>query len=180
MPKVLTDFLVDDIMISLKRGETSVLFPITFRPNKLFLQGEFLMKKNLTKAIAAFTMALSLFSVTNVSASDYVRQVVYVGTNQTWSGSYNINRSGKWSNCLARCYSVYPANGGTDNFRYVQTAIFDGSTQISNTEVLDEQATISTQVFIYNGYINLSTVSFKYRGNNPNYDANCDVSRDGL
>lgn len=138
------------------------------------------MKKNLTKAIVAFTMALSLLSITSVSASDYVRQIVYVGTSQTWSDSYNINRSGKWSNCLARCYSVYPANGGNDNFRYVQTAIFSGSTQISNTEVLDEQATLSTQVFIYNGYMNLSTVSFKYRGNNPNYDANCDVSRDGL
>ncbi len=138
------------------------------------------MKVKIRKRVLALVLAALFLSGSTASASSF-DTTVYVGTNQNWSYSQWVTRTKKWSNCLARCYAVYPPNGGVDNFRYVQTAIFNSvGTQISNTHVLDEQATSSTPVFIYNGYLNLDTVYFKYRGNNPDYDAYCHVYGDGL
>ena len=121
------------------------------------------MKVKIRKRVLSLVLVALFLSGSTASASSF-DTTVYVGTNQNWSYSQWVTRTKKWSNCLARCYAVYPPNGGVDNFRYVQTAIFNSvGTQISNTHVLDEQETYSTQVFIYNGRCRMALLhEFRY------------------
>lgn len=121
-------------------------------------------------------IALSLFVIlvlqTNVFAA---RTVLTLPKNQAWV-TQSTTRTGNFNDLHARCYSVYPTSGGTDNYKKIQVRATNSSgTVITSTETLVETASTATSLAIRNGYLGISTVKFQFRGNDPALSAYADV-----
>lgn len=132
-----------------------------------------------SKLITAVTvMAMCIMTAVPVKAASNV--VVYLPKNQLWTGPYSASRSGNNRYVSAKCNSVYPLSG-TDNYTQIQVTVVSNN----NTTILEgEVATLTegqnmTRLNIKNGYLNLRTVYFKFRGNKPELDANAVVSYEG-
>lgn len=92
---------------------------------------------------------------------------VNLKANQAWSNKYSVSRTGNYSYVSARCKSVYPSSG-EDNFKYIQTRIVNSSgTLLMDDDYvkLNEEDANATHIYIKNGYLNISTVNFEFRGN---------------
>ena len=106
------------------------------------------------------------------------RTTLTLPANQTWQ-SISTSRTGSFSDLHARCYSVYPTSGGTDNYTKIQCRATNGSVAIVDTVTLKETASTATSLPIYNGYLGTTTVKFQFRGNNPDLAAYADVYYSG-
>ena len=77
-------------------------------------------------------------------------------------------------------YDKGGTNGGTDNLRYIQAGITDRSgVQMSDAVRLDERATTSSKIKIYEGKFNITSIMFRFRGNDPNIEAKTSVTYSG-
>lgn len=90
---------------------------------------------------------------------------VYTGTlvlpSSTSSANYrtNMTRSGNYSYVGVKINSVYPTNGGTDNYYYANAAIFSASMlQISNKTLINESSSGYTNISITEGYLNNTAI----------------------
>ena len=138
------------------------------------------MKKKLTVIISVIMM-ICLLAGTQVFASD-TRENIYVGANKSWKICKSVSRSAKYYDAYARAFAVYPTDGGTDNYQYLQVALTNTrGTLITNSEytLLKEYNTTSTSIRIKNGYLATTSVIFKFRGNSPNCDAFAYVQYNG-
>ncbi len=133
------------------------------------------MKNFFIKAIVTLMTLASIATMGCVHA--YAKTTtVTVDVDQIWTDLDSISRSGKYSYLVMRNIAVYPSSGVEDNFRYIQgNAKNSSGTQICNIVKLDEQSTKATEVPIYEGYLNTSSVIFRFRGNSPNYGAHAEV-----
>ncbi|MFQ8599359.1 MAG: hypothetical protein ACLSAP_01340 [Oscillospiraceae bacterium] len=120
------------------------------------------MKKKVATCIAV-VLALSAIFCVNVFA---VRKTITLGANQVWTSTENVSRSGKYSYGSARCYSVYPVNGGLDFFDKIQVQICTTvGVPISQIVVLSEKITVEGKIPLMEGYLNQKAIIFKFRGN---------------
>jgi len=133
------------------------------------------MKKSVKKALVTMMALASLGCMSCVNASA-ANTTVELDLNQTWTYVGPCTRSGRFSYLSMRNLAVYPRYGGTDNFRYIQgDAVDDNGYKICDTLTLDEQSSIASFPTIYEGYYDADTIYFRFRGNNPNYEAKADV-----
>lgn len=134
------------------------------------------MRTKIKRIIPAFLVAVTIIG-TGISTYAASKVSITLAANQAWTKKYSASRSKQNSNVLARCHSVYPRYGGTDNFEKIQCRIVDGTgTQMCYEVVkLSETATSNTSIPIRNGFLNVSTVYFQFRGNS-NSAANAVVS----
>lgn len=131
-----------------------------------------------SKLVTAVTvMAMCAMMAMSVGAASNV--VVYLPANQLWSGSYSVSRSGAYGYVSAECNSVYPLSG-SDNFTQIQVTVVSNN----NTTIMDGGYTVLKEgagmyrLRIKDGYLNLKTVYFKFRGNSSSA-ANAVVSYEG-
>jgi len=130
------------------------------------------MKKKIAAVISTVLMIV-LIAGTNVFA---VRETIPLGANQVWNTRSAVARSTYYSYVAARCYAVYPPNGGNDNFTRVQVRAKNASgIVITSIVTLYETADTTTSIDIFEGYLNATSVTFQFRGNDPDYAATADV-----
>ena len=124
------------------------------------------MKAKIKRIIPVF-LVVSAIMGTGISTYAASKVSITLAANQAWTKKYAASRSKQNSNVLARCHSVYPRYGGTDNFQKIQCRIVDGAgTQMCYEVVtLSETATGNTSIPIRNGFLNASTAYFQFRGN---------------
>lgn len=133
------------------------------------------MKKSIKKALATMMALASLGCIGCVNASAATTTVT-LELNQTWTTVGPCTRSGRYSYIAMRNQAVYPRYGGTDNFRYIQGGAVDGNGyNICDTITLDEQSGSASYPSIYEGRLDTTDVTFRFRGNNPNYEAKTEV-----
>lgn len=129
-----------------------------------------MMKK--IKVYLATILVLSFIVGTNVSAA-----TVTVWLNQEWCTGFTISRSKNYSYAMSKCESVYPLTSGIkDTYTKLQVNLKNSSGTIigKKTIVLTEGEGYS-KIDIEEGYLNLSTVSGVYRGNDPDKSAKAEV-----
>lgn len=131
-----------------------------------------------SKLITAVTvMAMCIMTAVPVGAASNV--VVYLPQNQLWTGAYSTSRSTAYSYVSAECNSVYPLSG-SDNFTQIQVTVVSNN----NTTILKGEVATLTEgqgmksLTIKDGYLDLRTVYFKFRGNSSSA-ANAVVSYQG-
>lgn len=118
----------------------------------------------------AFVFAL-LFS----SHAFAARTTLTLPEDQVWV-SISTERTGKYKTVYARLFSVYPTDGGKDNFTRIQVRVTSSSgTVMSNRITLYETNTSSTTIQLKDGTLANKKIKFQFRGNNPNYGAKADV-----
>ncbi len=133
------------------------------------------MKKSIKKALVTMMALASLGCMGCINASA-TNATVTLNLNQEWTNTSSCSRSGRYSYLAMRNLAVYPRYGGTDNFRYIQgDAVDTNNYKICETLTLDEQSREASYPTIYEGSYNVSSVKFRFRGNNPNYEAKADV-----
>ena len=134
------------------------------------------MKKKIVSVVSMVLLLCMVFS-TNLYASEFARETITLGKNQTWNIRQVVPRTMKYSVAYTRCYAVYPLDGGSDTFTKIKAQLrtSDKSTVISNTITLYETFTDITPITIKEGYLNSSSIRFAFSGNNPDYAANADV-----
>lgn len=92
----------------------------------------------------------------------------------------STTRTGNYSYGEARCLSVYPFNGGTDNYHKIQAKITSSSNSaISDVVVLDERNTTNTKLYIKEGNLGIKNIKFGFKGNDPELSAKASVSYNG-
>lgn len=91
---------------------------------------------------------------------------IYLSVNQYWMTQPAVQRSGAYSYVEAQCLAVHPAvAGGADNLRYIQAhATTEGGTNITGITTLDERDSSPSSLTLKEGYLNVSTVVFEFRG----------------
>lgn len=136
-------------------------------------------KKVINGVLIVFLMCM-VFGTNAFALSASKRETIYLQANQKWNGRAGITRTGAYSEVYARCYSVYPTNGGTDKFTRIQVKISTiPGEDISDIYTLNETSTGNTSIKIKEGYLTTSTVRFSFRGNDPDYAAYADVYQNG-
>ena len=121
------------------------------------------MKAKIKRIIPVFLIVLAIMG-TGISTYAASKVSITLAANQAWTKTYAASRSKQNSDVLARCHSVYPRYGGTDNFQKIQCRIVDGAgTQMCYEVVtLSETATGNTSIPIRNGFLNASTAYFNF------------------
>ncbi|SEN56741.1 hypothetical protein SAMN04488134_101374 [Amphibacillus marinus] len=133
------------------------------------------MKKTMFKILSVLFFCSLVFG-SNVFAA---RETLNLPSRQSWVDKA-ATRSGTYNDVRARLYSVYPPNGGTDNFTRIQVVVATpGNLHITDTVTLNETATSNTSIKLRNGTLNNRSIKFRFRGNNPDYAAKADVEWQG-
>lgn len=132
------------------------------------------MKKMYTIIVAiiiASTMCIPAFAAT--------RKNIYIPENQAWTSKMSDSRAGNNGDVSATCHSVYPLSG-TDNFSKIQcrSVSSEGVLIVQNEYYVLTEGKGAVLMELRNGYHNLSTVYFQFRGN-TNKDAYAVVSYSG-
>lgn len=134
--------------------------------------------KKLTKGVVVFSILAAMTLQMTAFASTGTTTLT-LPVNQKWV-SVSATRTGSFNDLHARCYSVYPTNGGKDDFKKIQArAVNSSGTVIANTVTLKETATGPTSMAIKNGYLNLTSFKFQFRGNDPELAAKAEVYYSG-
>lgn len=127
------------------------------------------MKKNSKFVTAAVVLVMLLLSI--MPAFAQVNNVlISIPANKAWSVGYGDTHDARYSTIGAKCESVYPESG-LDTFTRIQYAAdyLDGSSWVTVTtkpyEVLVEGDPEYKTMQIREGYLNIPTVWFKFRGN---------------
>lgn len=120
------------------------------------------------KRIITLIVAMAMFCMMSMSVLAVTNKVVILPKNQTWTPRYSLTRpSTNYSYVYARCDSVYPVDGSSDNFKKIQTRIVDFSGDLIMTkehEVLNEGNT-NTKLQIKEGKLSVNPVFIQFRGN---------------
>ena len=116
-----------------------------------------------------YTILLTLIMVITVCmpAMAGTKVNITIPKNQVWSTKKSDSRTGYNGYVSARCHSVYPESG-TDNFSKIQCRVVSSSGNVmveKSYYVLSESASAATDMNIKDGYFNLKTVYFQFRGN---------------
>ncbi|MBE6843481.1 MAG: hypothetical protein E7510_11740 [Ruminococcus sp.] len=134
------------------------------------------MKKIMKKAIATMMTFAAIGCMSCINAFAATNTTVIVSTDQEWTDLDPVSRTGRFSYVAMRVFGVYPTNGGVDNFRYIQGTVKNESgTQICSVVVLDERSSEASYPSIIEGHLGSSEVTFRFRGNSPNYGARANV-----
>ena len=133
------------------------------------------MKKSFKKIIASSIATISILGVScfNIYATS---RTITVSTGQAWTYMSSETRTQAYGFLSMKLNAVYPQNGGTDNFRYLQGSANSNAQQLCNVVTLDEQYGGGYYPDIYEGMLNTTSVQFKSRGNDPDYAAKADVN----
>lgn len=105
---------------------------------------------------------------------------IYLYPNQVWTGDFENtdSRTGSYSTVYARNHAVRPISG-TDNYTKIRARATNGYGKvITNTYILEESASSSTELKIYEGELETHFVGFEFSGNTE-HDAYAIVSYDG-
>lgn len=126
-------------------------------------------KMNKKKRIATIIVAIAMFCMMSMSALAASNVFVSLPANQVWTDSAAVTRlSSNYSYIQASCDSVYPKNGGSDNFTKIQTRLVSSE----DTLILKDDEEYNTltegkgykKVYIKDGYIDKPTY-IQFRGN---------------
>lgn len=78
----------------------------------------------------------------------------------------SASRSGYYASVYARCYSVYPYDGGTDTYKRMRVTVHHTDhSQITDTVILNEDNTYDTLIRFYDIPLNFYTINFYFTGN---------------
>ena len=124
------------------------------------------MKKKIVSGIILASIMMAHFA--NICMADSVEQKRIDIWAYSWSecDANKVSRTGNSAYAYARNHAVFPDNGGTDNYKKIQCRIVnDYDLQISNTTILNETSTKNTNIKIYDGYLNMKTANFEFKGN---------------
>lgn len=116
-----------------------------------------------------------------MSSMAYVHnQIIKLPENQVWTTAGNDARSGYYNDVYVRCHTVYPEDG-LDVFSTIQARI----TNSKGTVIMDDEYVKVSEsdsdgkaIPIKNGYLNLDSITFQFRGNSS-LGANAEVSYSG-
>lgn len=125
------------------------------------------MKAKFVKVVVTVLVLAVVLSVSFLPILAAAYQVIYLPTNQYWTSGYGEAHDTRYSYAGARCHSVYPYNG-TDLFTKIQCSLRNTHDEIistSETYTLYESSNSYSQIRIAEGYLDTSTVYFKFRGN---------------
>lgn len=137
------------------------------------------MKKKIVSVVSVVLLLCMVFS-TNVYVASSRRETITLLKNQLWNERSPVTRSLKNNFAYARCYAVYPTDGGTDNFEKIRVRVRDGNGVIlSDVKTLSEKAGSSEKITLKNNYLDQTQIYFVFAGNNPDYGAYADVYYDG-
>lgn len=135
------------------------------------------MKAKFVKVVVTVLVLAVVLSVSFLPILAAANQVIYLPTNQYWTSGYGEAHDTRYSYAGARCHSVYPFND-TDFFTSIQCSLrntYDEIISTSETYTLYESSYGYSQIRIAEGYLDTSTVYFKFRGSS-NYQAEAVVS----
>ena len=126
------------------------------------------MSKKILHFIASQAIILVLALPQAATASSVFNKHISLASNQVWTARMGVTRSGSHYDVATKCHSVYPVTG-EDTFTRIQCKVVDSDgVNIMDSGlsyiVLNESAGYS-QIIIKNGYLDLTKVYFRYRGN---------------
>lgn len=137
------------------------------------------MKKKIVSVVSMVLLLCMVFS-TNIYVASSRRETITLLKNQIWNERSPVTRSMASSKVYARCYAVYPTDGGGDTFTKIRVRLRDGDGYIlSDIKTLYDTATENTTIIIKDGYLDRQKIYFVFSGNNPDYGAYADVYYDG-
>lgn len=114
---------------------------------------------------SAVLIAVLLFG-TNVLAASSNRETLHLSSNQAWNYGVTVQRSLEYSYGDARCFAVYPSNGGLDRFLKVRVKIVVGAyVTVSDVYTISENASAPTQIKMKEGYLDIENIKFAFSGN---------------
>lgn len=123
------------------------------------------MKEKKNKLFICVLTLLLCLSMSLPCMATY-RKSIRIPANQEWTTAGSESRSGNYSYVSAENHSVYPESG-TDLFSTIQCKVTNSSgTRVCANEVyyLSETGG-SVNIYMREGYLNTTTVYFKFRGN---------------
>ena len=131
------------------------------------------------KKIFATVITVAMVLVMSISSAFAVDGLV-LEINKEWSYRADT-RSCAYSTVYARCLSVSPNAGGTDNLTYIETVVSNSANGywISDVYKLYESATGNSSIQIKEGYLNVSNIYFQFRGSDSSVEAYARVNYDG-
>lgn len=116
------------------------------------------------KSIVMMTLAVCLLLSMHVFAT---RETLSLPKNQVWVSCGTV-RSGNYSYVSARCYAVYPIDGGSDTFTRIQVQVTNSAgtvISLSSAYTLYETASSSSQLSLKEGYLATKSIQVRFRGN---------------
>lgn len=125
------------------------------------------MKAKFVKVVVTVLVLAVVLSVSFLPMLAAAYQVIYLPTNRYWTSGYGEAHDTRYSYAGARCHSVYPYSG-IDNYEKIQCSLrntYDEVISESTYYTLKETSNSYTQIRIAEGYLDTSTVYFKFRGN---------------
>lgn len=109
-------------------------------------------------------------------------RVIYIPPNQVWTtGIYSDTHNPDYSYVGARCHSVYPPDGGVEFYKKIHCTVENAQgVRVSDSVsvLLNETDTDYTAIELRQGYLTVTRVYFKFRGNSS-VDAEAVVSYTG-
>lgn len=135
------------------------------------------MKKRLSMVVSAVMIVCMVMSV-NVFATSSDYEDISLPKNQ-WVHRSGI-RSGRYSYVSARAHSVYPPDGGADNYTRIKARLIapNLTTVLSREYTLKETDSGYTNLSVYEGYLNYKGLLIQFKGYNPDLSAHAVVSYD--
>ena len=114
----------------------------------------------------AFISILVVGMMFSMSILSYASATITLPANKVWTSSLSASRSGAYENAKAKLLAVYPTSG-SDNYTKAQVRLVNGSgNQISEKSyVVLTEGSGWKKVKIADGYLNLKTIYFQFRGN---------------
>lgn len=138
------------------------------------------LSKKIINSILVMILACMVLSTSAFAVAPSKRETIYLSSGQKWNGRAAITRTGDYSTVYARCYAVYPTDGGEDKFTRIQVKISTiPGVDISDIYTLRESEAENKSIKIREGYLSETSVRFSFRGNDPDYAAMADVYQDG-
>lgn len=110
---------------------------------------------------------MAMFCMMSMSALAATNVVISLPKDQAWTSRRSMTRTGNYSYVQASCDSVYPTDGGSDNFSKIQARIVDSSGTLIMTKdyVVLKEGDGYQDLDIKEGYQALSPVYIQFRGN---------------
>lgn len=133
-------------------------------------------KKLITCTLSVIFVSMLVLS-TNIFAASQ-RKTISIHANYSPT-VVSASKSGDYPYSLARCYSVYPQNGGTDTYTRIRVSVkgMDQS-ELTSVYVLNETNTQSTTLYYKATYTGYPIINFYFTGNSADA-AYADVMYDG-
>lgn len=126
------------------------------------------MSKRIKKVVVIMS-AFMLLAANAIFCYAGVQKTIYIYPNKVWTAGYENSdtRTGKYSYVLARNLAVYPENGGEDTFTTIHVRVEDpyGVIISEQGDISLRESSINTTIQIQEGYLDVMTVCFSFRGN---------------